>query len=69
VGKLLKLPALVGYHQFAFVDQPSTGTSSGENSNWGLVHMSNDVYSVLATTFKQLNGNAVAAHNNESRTG
>ena len=62
VPPLIQLPAVVGYHQFAFIDQPATGTSTGGNSNWGLVHMDGDAYSLVVTALTHLNRNATAAH-------
>lgn len=58
---LAKLPYVIGFHWFEWFDEPAEGRKlDGENSNYGLVTINDDTYTVLTnqmkTTNPQLNG-------------
>ncbi|MCG8310130.1 MAG: hypothetical protein MI975_22220 [Cytophagales bacterium] len=49
---------IVGYHVFQWFDQPSNGRSSpadGENNNFGIVNLKNDLYSDYTMWYKKAN--------------
>lgn len=58
VGK----PALVGYHWFEHADQPIEGRFDGENSNFGVVTIADDVYRELIETMIAINAEAEDRH-------
>lgn len=60
--ELLALPFLVGFHMFAWVDEPAAGNGWGENSNYGLVHLDDEPYAMLTEMFTALNANASMLH-------
>ena len=60
--ELLALPFLVGFHMFAWVDEPAASNGWGENSNYGLVHLDDEPYAMLTGMFTRLNANASALH-------
>jgi hypothetical protein len=60
--QLLKLPFLIGFHMFAWVDEPAAGNGWHENSNYGLVHLDDEPYAMLTGMFTQLNANASNIH-------
>lgn len=45
----------VGYHWFAYSDQPETGRFDGENSNVGVVNEQDEPYEILVDTLKNIN--------------
>ena len=53
-------PYSIGYHWFAYSDQPSQGRFDGENSNIGLVNINDEPYELLITRMKIVN---TLAHN------
>lgn len=64
IRMLVALPYVVGWHMFAWVDEPSGGQLFGANSNWGLMHLSDDPYAVLVQMFQGINANATTWHSN-----
>lgn len=56
----MKLPYVVGYHMFAWVDQPAAGCGWRENSNYGRVD--DEPYSALTKMFTKLNAELPALH-------
>jgi len=60
---LLERPYIIGYHWWQFVDEPTTGRwPDGENSNYGIVHLTNDPYLILTNTMNMVNMNAQKLH-------
>jgi len=59
---MLKLPFMIGYHMFAWVDEPGAGNGWHENSNYGLVHLTDEPYLQLTAMFSALNHNASRIH-------
>jgi agarase len=47
VRALVTLPYVIGYHAFAWVDEPAGGNGWGENSNYGVVHLDGDPYEAV----------------------
>lgn len=66
IGALRK-PALVGYHWFEHADQPAEGRFDGENSNFGTVTITDDVYAELTQTMSAVNAEAEDRHAAASR--
>jgi agarase len=65
----LSQPAIVGLHWFEHADQPAEGRFDGENSNFGVVTINDEVYDELTQTMKSLNAEAEAIHMSAGRTG
>jgi len=64
----LSRPAIVGCHWFEHADQQAEGRFDGENSNFGVVSINDEVYEELTQTMKSLNAEAEAIHMSASRT-
>jgi len=64
----LSQPAIVGCHWFEHADQPAEGRFDGENSNFGIVSINDEVYEELTQTMKSLNAEAEAIHMSAGRT-
>jgi hypothetical protein len=58
----LKMSQLVGYHWFEHADQPAEGRFDGENSNFGVVTIDDDVYEELTRAMATLNTRAEEIH-------
>jgi agarase len=58
----LARPAIVGFHWFEHADQPAEGRFDGENSNFGIVSINDEIYEELTQTMKSLNAEADAVH-------
>ncbi|HEY1361896.1 MAG TPA: agarase [Xanthobacteraceae bacterium] len=58
----LRRPSLVGYHWFEHADQPAEGRFDGENSNYGIVTIGDEVYEDLARTMTAVNEEADEIH-------
>ena len=54
IETLVGLPFVVGYHMFMWMDEPAGGQLFGANSNFGLVHLSDDPYQVLTDAFTEI---------------
>ena len=59
---LLAQPYVVGAHWFEYVDEPAEGRFDGENSNYGLVNIHDDSYTVFDAVVKQVNAQAFKLH-------
>ncbi|HIE10592.1 MAG TPA: hypothetical protein EYP62_03180, partial [Kiritimatiellae bacterium] len=63
VTALMKKPYVVGYEWFQYFDQPPEGRSfDGENSNYGLVDISDRPYVKLLQTISRVNRDAERIH-------
>lgn len=62
ITQLVALPYVVGFHQFAWVDEPGAGRLDGEDSNYGLVHLDDDPYTVLVEEFTKINRDVPHIH-------
>jgi hypothetical protein len=62
VAAALKKPAVVGYHWFEHADQPVEGRFDGENSNFGVVTIEDEVYEELTKTMTRVNAAAEEIH-------
>lgn len=58
----LQNPNLVGYHWFEHCDEPKEGRFDGENSNYGVVNIRDDVYEELTRAMTKINAKAEAIH-------
>ena len=64
VTELVKLPFAIGFHWWQWADEPSQGRwPDGECSNYGLVHISDDVYGVITEAMSSTNAKLDAVHN------
>ena len=59
---LAQLPFVVGYHWFEYADEPAEGRFDGENSNYGLVNISDEPWTVLVTRFQAVNERLEETH-------
>ena len=64
IQQLVALPFIVGYHSFAWSDEPAAGNGWGENSNYGLVHLDDDAYGEMTSMFTRLHASVVELHAN-----
>ena len=62
VETALASPLLVGYHWFEHADQPAEGRFDGENSNYGIVNIRDELYEDLANAMKRVNLEAEKTH-------
>jgi agarase len=62
VSKLLSEPYVVGYHWFQYADQPAQGRFDGENSNFGLVNIEDEPWTILVTRVTIVNLKAELLH-------
>ena len=62
VTAALRKPAVVGYHWFEHADQPAEGRFDGENSNFGLVTVEDEVYEELTEAMTRVNATAEQLH-------
>ena len=69
VTAALKKPAVVGYHWFEHADQPAEGRFDGENSNFGLVTIEDEIYAELTETMTRVNAAAEQIHSEAARAG
>lgn len=49
------VPWVVGWHWFAWVDQPAEGRFDGENNNWGVVNVHDEPYAELTAAMADAN--------------
>lgn len=53
--EVLRRPFIVGAHWFEYADQPAAGrVQDGENNNFGIVDINDDLYAELATRMRRL---------------
>jgi agarase len=62
VTAALRKPAIVGFHWFEHADQPAEGRFDGENSNFGIVSIEDELYEELAHTMESVNQGAEIHH-------
>ncbi|WP_322516856.1 agarase [Rhodopseudomonas palustris] len=62
VGAALRHPNLIGYHWFLHADQPAEGRWDGENSNYGVVSIDDEVYAELTEAMRVVNDDAEWLH-------
>lgn len=62
VTALAQMPFLVGFHWFEYCDEPAEGRFDGENSNYGLVNIKDEPWSVLVERMTQVNGRVEDTH-------
>ncbi len=62
VTALLQLPFSVGYHWFEYADEPAEGRFDGENSNYGLVNLKDEPWTLLVSQMTELNAHLEALH-------
>jgi hypothetical protein len=58
----LSSPYLVGYHWFEHCDEPKEGRFDGENCNYGVVNIHDEVYVELTRAMTEINAQAEALH-------
>jgi len=58
----LSQPNLVGYQWFEHADEPQEGRFDGENSNYGLVDITDKPYDTLVKKMTEINQQALALH-------
>jgi hypothetical protein len=58
----LQNPNLVGYHWFEHCDEPKEGRFDGENSNFGVVNIHDEVYEELTRAMTEINAKAETLH-------
>ena len=56
--RVLARPYLVGAHWFQYMDQPATGRFDGENQNFGLVNITDDLWPALTDRMRDVLGTA-----------
>lgn len=64
VRRILSERFLVGYHWFEYVDEPAQGRFDGENSNFGLININDEPWSILVERATSVNLLAEYIHNN-----
>lgn len=57
--RVIARPYLVGAHWFQYMDQPATGRVDGENQNFGLVDINDDLWTVLTDRIRTVATTAV----------
>lgn len=62
VRTIILEPFVVGYHWFQYTDQPAEGRSDGENSNFGLVNIKDEVWAILVERATAVNLQAESIH-------
>lgn len=62
VGAALRHPNLIGYHWFVHADQPAEGRWDGENSNYGVVTIHDEIYPELTEAMRVVNDDAEWLH-------
>lgn len=58
----MELPYAVGYHWFEYADEPAEGRFDGENSNYGLVNIKDDVWETLVNRMTEVNTKVEQIH-------
>ena len=62
VNGLAQLPFLVGYQWFEYEDEPAEGRFDGENSNYGLVNIRDEPWTVLVERMTGVNAGLEDLH-------
>jgi hypothetical protein len=68
VARVESLPATIGYHWFRWADEPRQGRADGENSNYGLVSLTDSPYQEFLTAVTAANRAAIHVHRGAQRT-
>ena len=58
--RVIARPYLVGAHWFQYMDQPATGRFDGENQNFGLVTIADDLWPEVTDRLRSVNATAAA---------
>ena len=56
--RVIARPYVVGAHWFQYMDQPATGRPDGENQNFGLVNITDDLWPALTDRLRDVLGTA-----------
>ncbi len=67
VTGLAQMPFMVGFHWFEYCDEPAEGRFDGENSNYGLVNIRDEPWTVLVERMTQVNARLEETHRNAPR--
>ncbi len=62
VTALAQMPFLAGFHWFEYCDEPAEGRFDGENSNYGLVNIQDEPWTVLVERMRQVNAHLEETH-------
>eukprot|EP00040_Diaphanoeca_grandis_P035124 m.220032 g.220032 ORF g.220032 m.220032 type:complete len:491 (+) comp33308_c3_seq13:177-1649(+) len=62
ISELVSMPFVGGYHMFMYYDEPAGKQLFGADSNFGLVHSDDDVYTVVVEAFTKINAAAPHTH-------
>lgn len=66
VQAALSKPGVVGYHWFEHADEPAEGRFDGEDSNFGVVTIDDEIYAELTATMTRVNAEAERLHANSA---
>ncbi|MFH1368435.1 MAG: discoidin domain-containing protein [Elusimicrobiota bacterium] len=67
VAQLMDFPYAVGYHWFMYADESPQGRSfDGENSNYGIYDIHDNIYKALASAMTEVNSQAELMHGKAS---
>lgn len=67
VEALAAIPSMVGYHWFEYTDEPATGRFDGENSNYGLVDINDNPWTILVEKMTVVNENIESKHTSSQK--
>lgn len=62
VETVSKLPYMVGFHWFEYCDQPKEGRFDGEDSNYGLVSIQDEPWTILTDKMREVNNRVEGWH-------
>lgn len=68
VARLASLSEVIGYHWFRWADEPREGRVDGENSNYGLVSLTDTPYQEFVAAATAANRAAIHVHRGAQRT-
>lgn len=60
LGLVLERPYLIGVHWFEWADEPAGGRFDGEDDNWGVVSLADDLYADLVARMRSVHSRLVA---------
>jgi agarase len=58
---------MVGYHWFEYTDEPAEGRFDGENSNYGLVDINDNPWTILVEKMTVVNENIESKHTSSQK--
>ena len=67
VKALAALPYCVGFHWFEYCDEPQEGRFDGENSNYGLVRVTDEPWEVVTERMEAVNPQLEAIHSGQTK--